>query len=271
MRKLPLTMSWALVAGGSKGIGLGITEALAKRNFNVLLVARDLAELTKIKTRLEAQFPVQVEILSCDLALPESSKIIFEWCANKNLEIKILCNAAGLGGSVDFPTLPLSELRTMIHLNFESAVALSYMFIPLLKKTAPSFILNVGSMAGFAPIPIKNVYSSTKAALHSFSYSLKYLLKANNISVSCVSPGPVFTKLSIEKETISQLGWIGRWMAVSPSRVGEYAVKGMFNHKLMIVPGKLATAFSCFLRILPNRLLAAIYYIFRKKNTNDIE
>src|SRR5450432_2046286 len=159
----------------------------------------------------------------------------------------------------------------MIHLNFESAMALSFTFIPLLKKTAPSFILNVGSMAGFAPIPIKNVYSSTKAALHSFSYSLRYLLKADNISVSCLCPGPVFTKPSIEKETISQLGWIGKWMAVSPSTVGEYAIRGMFNHKLMIVPGRLATVFSFLLRILPNGLVAAIYYTFRKKKTIDDE
>jgi short-subunit dehydrogenase len=262
-------MSWALIAGGSKGIGLSITEALAKRNFNILLVARDSDELAKTKIRLEDQYPIEVEILSCDLALPESSKTIFDWCSNKNLDIKILCNAAGLGGSTDFPALPLSELRAMIHVNFESAMALSFMLIPLLKKAAPSFILNVGSMAGFAPIPIKNVYSSTKVALHSFSYSLKYLLKSDNISVSCVCPGPVFTKLSIEKETINQLGRIGRWMAVPPSRVGECAVRGMFNRKLLIVPGRLATAFSFLLRILPNRLVAAIYYTFSKKKTND--
>ncbi len=258
-------MSWALIAGGSKGIGFGITEALAKRNFNLLLVARDSEELARIKVRLEGQFPIQVEVLSCDLALPESSKIIFDWCATKNLDIKILCNAAGLGGATDFPDLPLSELRGMIHLNFESAVALSFMFIPLLKKNSPSFILNIGSMAGFAPIPVKNVYSSTKAALHSFSYSLNYLLKEDQISVSCVCPGPVFTKPSIEKETINQLGSIGKWIAVSPSHVGEYAVRGMFNHKQMIVPGGLATLFSFLLRVLPHRLTAAIYYTFSKK------
>ena len=252
-------MSWALVAGGSKGIGLGITEALAKRNFNVLLVARDLAELAKIKTRLEAQFPVQVEILSCDLALPESSKIIFEWCANKNLEIKILCNAAGLGGSVDFPTLPLSELRTMIHLNFESAVALSYMFIPLLKKTAPSFILNVGSMAGFAPIPVKNLYSATKSAVVFFSYSLRFQLEKKNISVSVLCPGPVFTKPEIRKDTKEKLGWIGMQMAVSPERVGEIAVRETLNKKLVIVPGGLSKFMALLIRALPRRLIVSIY------------
>jgi short-subunit dehydrogenase len=257
-------MSWALITGGSKGIGYSIAEALAKRNYNLLLVARNQEELTKAKNQLENRFKIKIEILSCDLSLSESAKIIFDWCSDKNLEIKILCNAAGMGGSKDFPELPLSDLRAMIRLNVESAVALSFMFIPLLKQTTPSYILNIGSMAGFAPLPIKNVYASTKSALHSFSYSLKYLLKENNISVSCVCPGPVFTKSSIEKETIKQLGWIGKRIAVKSAKVGEYAVQGMLKRKMIIVPGKLATLFSYLLRILPHRFMAYISYTFRK-------
>jgi short-subunit dehydrogenase len=213
-------MSWALIAGGSKGIGLGIAEALARRNFDLLLIARNEEDLAKTKSRLENEFRVRVETLSCDLSVPGSSEMIYDFCIKKNPELKILCNAAGIGGSKDFPDLPLNDLRAMIRLNFESAVALSYLLIPLLKKGTPSYILNVGSMAGFSPIPIKNVYSATKSALVSFSYSLKSLLKKDNISVSCLCPGPVFTKTSIEKETIKQLGMIGRHMAVcSPSYV----------------------------------------------------
>jgi short-subunit dehydrogenase len=257
-------MSWALVTGGSKGIGHSIAEALARRKYNILLVARNQIELAKAKEQLENRFQIQVEILSCDLFLTESAKIIFDWCTDKNIEINILCNAAGMGGSKDFPELPLSELRAMIRLNLESAVALSYMFIPHLKQTAPSYILNIGSMAGFAPIPIKSLYASTKSALHSFSYSLKYLLKENNISVSCVCPGPVFTKPSIEKETIKQLGWIGKQMAVDTAKVGEYAVQGMLKRKVIIVPGKLAKLISYLLRILPHRFVTYIYYTFRK-------
>jgi Short-chain dehydrogenases of various substrate specificities len=257
-------MSWALIAGGSRGIGLSIAEALAKRKYNLLLVARNNLELARAKTQLEHQYNIQVDILPCDLSLIDSSKIIYDWCVDKNLEIKILCNAAGLGGSKDFPELQLSDLRTMVRLNLESAIALSFMFIPLLKQTAPSYILNIGSMAGFAPIPNKNIYAATKSALHSFSYSLKYLLKENNISVSCVCPGPVFTKSSIEKETIKQLGWIGKRMAVKSARVGEYAVQGMLKGKMIIIPGKLATLFSCLIRILPKRFVTYIFYALKK-------
>ena len=59
-------MSWALITGGSKGIGRGIAEAIARRNYDLILVARDAADLTKAKKHLEQQYPVKVEILSCD-------------------------------------------------------------------------------------------------------------------------------------------------------------------------------------------------------------
>ena len=147
-----LTGSYALIAGGSKGIGLGIAEALAKRNYDLFLIARNADDLAGAKNKLENEFRVQVEILSCDLSHSDSPETIYAWCIKKNPQLKILCNAAGMGGSGDFPELSLQDSRTMIRLNLESAVSLSHLFIPLLKINAPSYILNVGSMAGFAPI-----------------------------------------------------------------------------------------------------------------------
>ena len=258
-------MSWALIAGGSKGIGLSVAEALAKRKYDLLLIARNIKELTEAKTKLESNFNIKVEIISCDLSSSESPDIIYDYCLSKNLELNILCNVAGMGGSKDFLVLPPNDLRTMIRINVESPVALSLILIPLLKKNSPSYILNIGSMAGFAPLPIKAVYASTKSALHSFSYSLRYLLKESNISVSCLCPGPVFTKSSIEQETIKQLGWIGKKMTVGTVAVGELAVRGMFQRKMIIVPGKLATLFSFLLRILPAQFLAYISYSFTRK------
>jgi len=258
-------MSWALIAGGSKGIGLSVAEALAKRKYDLLLIARNMKELTEAKTKLESNFNIKVEIMSCDLSSSESPDIIYDYCLSKNLELNILCNVAGMGGSKDFPVLPPHDLRTMIRINVESPVALSLILIPLLKKNSPSYILNIGSMAGFAPLPIKAVYASTKSALHSFSYSLRYLLKESNISVSCLCPGPVFTKSSIEQETIKQLGWIGKKMTIGTVAVGELAVRGMFKRKMIIVPGKLATLFSFLLRILPGKFLAYISYSFTRK------
>lgn len=262
-------MSWALVAGGSKGIGLSIAEALARRKYNLLLVGRNPDDLLLAKNLLEKNYLIEVETYGCDLSVTESSIKIRDWCSNSRFKINILCNVAGSGGSGDFPDLPVKDVSTLLRTNLESTIALSSILIPQLKANSPSYIMNVGSLAGFAPLLIKSIYASAKSAVLSFSYSLKYLLKPNNISVSCLCPGPVFTKPSIANETMKQMGWLGKYMAMEPALVGEIAVRGMLRRKMIIVPGRLATLISYVLRLSPDQFIAYLLYSFRKQNSHN--
>jgi uncharacterized protein len=269
-KKLPANysgqpLSYALVAGGSKGIGYAIAEALARRGYNLILIARHADSLNSAKNKLESLYQVHVEVLSYDLSLNESATEIAEWCIKRDIPLKMLCNVAGFGGDRDYLSLPLDTLRYMINLNVGSAMSLTLTLLPLLEKNAPSYILNVGSMAGFAPIPVKNLYSATKSAIVFFSYSLRYQLQDKNISVSILCPGPVFTKPEIKKDTKEKLGWIGMQMAVSPERVGEIAVRETLNRKLVIVPGTLSKIMAFLIRVLPRRFIVAIYNKAGKK------
>ena len=250
---------YALVAGGSKGIGYGIAEALAKRGYNLILIARHLDTLEAAKKKLETTYQVHVEIIPMDLSFDNSATEIAKWCTERNIRLKVLCNVAGLGGANDYLSLSLDSLRYMVRLNVESCMALSLTLMPLLEKNAPSYILNVASMAGFAPIPIKNMYSATKSAVVFFSYSLRYQLKDKNISVSCLCPGPVYTKPEIVKDTKAKLGWFGNKMALDPHTVGEVAVKKTFKKRLIIVPGTLAKISSTLIRFLPRRWIVNLY------------
>ncbi len=250
---------YALIAGGSKGIGFAIAEALAKRQYNLILIARHADSLLASKHKLETLYGIHVEILVHDLSKEETATEIAKWCTDRNIPLKMLCNVAGLGGEKDYLALPLDSIRYMIRLNIESAVSLCYTLLPLLEKNAPSYILNVGSMAGFAPIPSKNVYAATKSAVVFFSYGLRYQLKEKHISVSCLCPGPVFTKPSIVKDTKKKLGWYGKQMAVAPKKVGEIAVRKTLKKRMIIVPGRLSKFTSVLIRMLPRRLVVALY------------
>lgn len=255
-----ISLPYALIAGGSKGIGYAIAEALAKRKYNLILIARHPDSLIAAKHKLEKAYKIHVEVIAKDLSHEEAATEISQWCTDKNIRLKVLCNVAGFGGTNDYlSTLSLDSLRYMVRLNIESAMALSLTLLPLLEKNAPAYILNVASMAGFAPIPIKNIYSATKSAVIFFSYSLRYQLKEKNISVSCLSPGPVFTKPSIEKDTKEKLGWFGVQMAVPPKKVGEIAVKKTLKGRMMIIPGTLAKITATVIRALPRRLIVSIY------------
>ncbi len=259
MMQVDSSRPYALIAGGSKGIGYGLAQALAKRGYNLILIARHLDTLQAAKIKLESVYSIHVEILAIDLSFEKSADEIAKWCIDRNIHLKVLCNVAGLGGANDYLSFPLDSLRYMVRLNVESCMALSLTLLPLLEKNAPSYILNVASMAGFAPIPIKNMYSATKSAVVFFSYSLRYQLKDKHISVSCLCPGPVFTKPEIVKDTKTKLGWIGVKMALDPGTVGEVAIKKTFKKKLIIVPGTLAKISSVIIRMLPRRWVVSLY------------
>src|SRR6186997_422410 len=250
---------YALIAGGSKGIGYALAEAWAKRNYNLILIARHWDSLETAKHKLESAYGIHVELLSYDLSRDESSVEIALWCYERNIPLKVLCNVAGAGGSRDYLATSLDTLRYMVRLNIESCMALTFTLLPLLEKNSPSYIINVASMAGFAPIPIKNMYSATKSAVIFFSYSLHYQLRDKDIKVSCLAPGPVYTKPEIVAETKKQLGKFGDKMARTPQKVGEKAVRKTLKGKMIIVPGFLANVMSGVLRILPRGTAASIY------------
>ena len=252
-------MPYALVAGGSKGIGYAIAEALAKRRYDLVLIARDKQILDRTKEILEKRYGVRIVVMSKDLSLPESAKEVKEFCETNHSVPQVLCNVAGIGGTDDYLAAPLKEMRYMIHLNVESSMSLTYEILPMLLSHTPAYILNVGSMAGFAPIPVKNMYSATKSALISFSYALRSQLKREKISVSCLCPGPVFTKKEIMEYTIKKLGWFGKFMSMPPAVVGEIAVNNLLKKKFMIIPGLVPKVVSVFLRMLPIWLLIFIY------------
>src|SRR5687767_14755837 len=168
---------YALITGGSKGIGYALAQALAKRKYNLVLIARHIDNLSTAKEELESIYGIHVEILVHDLSLESSVEEIADWCIQRALPLKFLCNVAGIGGSQDFLTLQLETIRYMIRLNLDCCVAMTQKLLPLLEKNSPAHILNVASLAAFAPMPVKNMYSATKSALLNFSYALRYQLK----------------------------------------------------------------------------------------------
>lgn len=249
---------YALITGGSKGIGYGIAEALAKRGYNLILVARHHDRLQIAKNNLESTYNIHVEILVNDLSREESADEITQWCISRDIPLKLLCNNAGIGGADDYLSASLETMRYMVRLNVESGMALTFHLLPLLEKNTRSYILNVASIGGFAPIPIKNLYAATQSAVIFFSDSLRYQLKDKNISVSCLAPGPVYTTPEIIKETKRRLGWWADKIAVSPKRTGEIAVRKTLRKKMIIVPGTLAKLIAVLLQVIPRGTITAL-------------
>src|SRR5438128_960184 len=126
-------MPYALVAGGSKGIGFTISEALAKRKYNLILIGRNEDSLLQAKRELASKYKVEIEIIIKDLSNSGSADEIADWCINKKLPITFLCNVAGIGGAQDYLQSPLPNMRSMVRLNIESLMALTMQLLPVLR------------------------------------------------------------------------------------------------------------------------------------------
>ena len=87
-------MPYALIAGGSKGIGYAIAEALAKRKYNLILIARHADSLIAARNKLESTYNIHVELLQNDLSREEAAIEIAKWCTDNNIPLKVLCNVA---------------------------------------------------------------------------------------------------------------------------------------------------------------------------------
>jgi short-subunit dehydrogenase len=250
-------MTYALITGASKGIGLSLAHALASRKYNLLLIARSGDELAVAAKSLTAKWQVKVDYLALDLSAPDAAGKVFEWCSANQYPVSVLINNAGYAVWGNFTSRSLADQQQMIQVNAQTPVALCHYMLPVLQQQPQSYILNVSSTAAYQAVSTLALYAATKSFLLLFSRALRQELKDSNVSVTCVCPGPVKTNfvaragMQIIQATADKYGMM-------PDAVAEIALKGMFRKKAEIVPGAL-NAISAFLtRIVPKPMVEKI-------------
>lgn len=187
-------MKTTLITGASSGIGKELAIIHASKGGNLVLVARRVEELELLKSELEDKYKVKVSIFQQDLSKQDSAKSVYGFCKQNNIEIEYLMNNAGFGGHGNFVDRSLEKDVEMIHLNIQSLVELSHLFLQDMKKRKSGKILNTASTAGFLPGPLQATYFATKAFVVSFSKGISHELKPYGISVTALCPGPVKTE-----------------------------------------------------------------------------
>lgn len=250
---------WAIVTGASSGIGMEIAKELAKKKYNLVLVARSEDKLKALSESLS----VETKIVAVDLTQEAACKVVFEEC--KELEVQILVNNAGFGGHGRFEDRSSKDDLNMIRLNVSALTELCHLFIPKLKESSKGYILNVASSAGFLPGPGMAVYYATKAYVLSLSEALYEELKDEQITVTALCPGPVETGFA----KIAGMNGVKAFKQglVSAEFVAKKAIEGMFNGKAIVIPSlKLNLVLRLGLRFLPRSAVRKISKETMSKN-----
>lgn len=248
---------YALITGSSKGLGLSIAHSLAKRGFNLILVARSSDKLQAISKEISQKYGVSVEVFATDLSSPESASSVFNWCVERNFPISVLVNNAGYGVWGPFETIVLKDQLNMLQLNINAVVELTHYLLPVLKMQSSSYILNIASTAAYQALPTFSLYAASKAFILSFSRGLRYELKSEKVSVTCLSPGPIDTGFA-ERAGLSMLNDVADKFNMAADTVAEIGVEAMLSKRSEVIPG-LTNKISAFaVRLLPKSVLENI-------------
>ena len=229
-------MSYALITGGSKGIGKEIALQLAAKGYNILLVARSAEELKLVKTEIESKYKVKSEVFQADLSHTGSPKLIFEWCESNKYDINILINNAGYGLWGFVEDLSIETQLSMIQLNVNALAELTLRFIPLLKKAPKAYIMNVASTAAYQAVPSLAAYAATKSFVVLFTRGLRFELKKTSVSVTCLSPGATDTNFT-NRAGMQAMQAVADKFNMQADIVAKIALNGMFARKAEIIPG----------------------------------
>lgn len=242
--------TYALVTGASRGLGRHFAQALAARQWNVILVARSKDGLEAVAGELRARHQVLVEPLAWDLARPMAGRDLATELRNRGLAVDLLVNAAGVGVRGELWSPPLERQMEMVHLNGAALVELTCHLVPAMVAKGRGAVINVSSTAAFQPMPYAAVYAGTKALVTSFSLALAEEVRPYGVTVVTVCPGrlrPDDRGPASRRKVFS--------IEQTREEVVEETLKGLDGRGGLIVPGNLNKFAAVMARLLPRALV----------------
>lgn len=188
---MDLSTNTILITGGASGIGYAFAERFLAAGSEVIICGRREDKLQEAKEKHPG-----LKTRVCDVGQEQERIALFDWATSEFPNLNVLVNNAGIQRRVRLSeNEDWERTRQEIAINFDAPIHLSRLFVPhLLRREKPS-IINVTSGLAFVPLANVPVYCATKAALHSFTLSLRHQLSATPIEVIEVIPPAVDTDL----------------------------------------------------------------------------
>lgn len=184
---------YALITGGTKGIGKSIASCLGKSGYNLILTYnsdRQVADDTC--SDLQAQYHVSVSAIKADISKKESIEYIYQYLLEHNRQIDTLVFNAGLTCREPFEQISISDWERVFFANVHFPVFLLQRIVPFVNKGGS--VLFTGSLMGIEPHSVSLAYGITKSAVHSLVKNLVKFLKPYELRVNAVAPGFVDTE-----------------------------------------------------------------------------
>jgi uncharacterized protein len=205
----------ALVTGASSGIGKATARRLAREpDAHLVLLARRRERLEALAAELGG-----ATVIAADLLDPATPAMVAERVEAEHGRLDLLVNVAGVGGRGAFGDIGWAGMEQAMATNFAAHVRLTEALLPLLRRSAPSAILNVGSVASRVSRPGAGAYSASKFALAGWTEALHLEERRHGVHVGLVQPGFAVTEGFPQRKLVERR--LTRWMVSSEDKVAE--------------------------------------------------
>ena len=251
--------SYALITGASSGIGLEIAKNFAAKGYNLILTARRRDLLEEVAKNISSKNDVNVDIISKDLSLKESTQEIFEFCESKDYSIDILVNNAGYGIKTAFDKTSVEEEEKFIRVLGTSVIMLTKLFIPKMIENGGGKVMIVSSVAAFAaPSAIQPLYGPIKTFMNRFSDSINVNYKHKGITSTALCPGFTITGFHTASGVQEEMDRVPRFLVFSAKRIADEAVDATLSGKSLCVPTFTYKTLVFTLKYLPRWVINAL-------------
>lgn len=194
--------SWAIITGGTDGIGKAYAIELAKRGINIVLISRNLSKLEAASAEIK-KFKVDTKIILADFS---KGRLIYNGMEEilEELDIGILVNNVGVQYVYPnyFGELPEDEIWEMLHINIMAAIQMTRMTLPKMALKKRGAIVNISSASKWQPLPFVNLYAASKIFIDYFTDALRTEYKNSNITIQSLCPYYVRTKINHFSSTL---------------------------------------------------------------------
>lgn len=181
----------ALITGASSGIGAVYADRLARRGYDLILVARNKERLEAVATSIRSTTGRTVQLIQADLADPAESAQVEAVLAKGGIDL--LVNNAGFGAVAPLLQSDIKDMVSMIDINVTALTRLTYAAVPAFVKQGGGTLINIASIVAVGPEILNGVYGATKAYVLALTQSLQHELASQGIRIQAVLPGATAT------------------------------------------------------------------------------
>ena len=262
--------SYALVTGATSGIGLEISRDLARRGYNLILVARTKENLSKTSRELIKEYNIKCDYFSSDLTLINSPEEIYQFTSQKHYNVEILINNAGYALPNAFHINSMEDEEKCLRVLGTSVIALTKKYINDMITNGGGKIMIVSSVAAFAPASsLQSLYGPVKTFMNRFSESLNFYNKYG-ITSTAVCPGYTVTNFHTASGVQEEMDSVPTFLKKSAKRIAKEGVDAMLKGRKVSVPTKTWKIIVFLLKIIPHSVFGLVSGLLAPGRYDDI-